>query len=261
MFQISPISAFNDNYIWMLQHPAHPGLAVAIDPGQAEPVEAWLEQHNLKLAAILVTHHHPDHTGGISDLSKPGVTIYGPANSPFSDISQPLHDGDQIELLGQRLTIKTVPGHTLDHLAYVTSAANSDEVTQLFCGDTLFVGGCGRLFEGSAEQMQRAMAFFRSLPDNTQICCAHEYTLANLAFAAAVEPNNAAIQNTISRCQQLRDQGLPTVPGSIAEERLINPFMRYDHPDVISAAKQTSGQTPQDEIEVLAAIRKWKDNF
>ncbi len=261
MYQLTPIRAFADNYIWMLQHPQHPGLAVAIDPGQSEPVTAWLDQNRLGLAAILVTHHHPDHVGGIEQLSHGAVTVYGPANSSFDGITEPLNDGDQIELLGQTLSIKAVPGHTLDHIAYYTAAESATSVGQLFCGDTLFIAGCGRLFEGSAQQMLQAMAFFRTLPDTTQVCCTHEYTLSNLAFAAAVEPNNAAIHQAIERCQQLRNNDQPTLPGTIGEEKRINPFMRYDQTAVIAAAEKISNKPAADNGAVLAAIRLWKDNF
>ncbi len=263
MYQLCPVSAFQDNYIWMLQHPSHPGLAVAVDPGQSAPVQNWLTQHHLKLAAILITHHHPDHTDGVHELATPNLPVYGPVNSPFADINHPLHEGDQIKLLGQTLNIKEVPAHTLDHIAYYTTAdeQNSGAVPQLFSGDTLFIGGCGRLFEGSAEQMQQAMAFFRSLPENTLICCAHEYTLANLTFAIAVEPDNKTLQTAMARCQQLRAKAQPTLPGTIAEEKQINPFMRYDQPEVIRAAQRSSGQKINGDVQILAAIRLWKDRF
>lgn len=261
MYQLYPVRAFQDNYIWMLQDPKHPGLAIAIDPGHSDAVSQWLDQHQLSLAAILVTHHHPDHTGGIDQLAAGKIPVYGPANSPFQGISHPLKDGDQIELLGQKLSIKAVPGHTLDHIAYYTPVDNGQTHCQLFCGDTLFIAGCGRLFEGSAQQMQQAMAFFRTLPDATQVCCTHEYSLANLSFALAVEPDNAAIKSAIERCQQLRNADQPTLPGSIAEERQINPYMRYDQAAVIAAAQQHSGKAVTEASEVLAAIRQWKDSF
>lgn len=258
MFQITAVPAFSDNYIWMLQHQSQPGLAVAVDPGQSEPVEKWLKTHNLTLAAVLVTHHHPDHVGGVDALAGSSTPVYGAANSGYKGINQPLNDGDRFELLGQSIDVKTVPGHTLDHLAFYHLDGNQ---AQLLCGDTLFVAGCGRLFEGTAEQMQQAMAFFRSLPDDTEIYCAHEYTLANLKFAAAVEPDNSAIHEAIARCNQLRQQGLATVPGRIGEEKQINPFMRYDQDDVIAVARQRSGLDNPDDAQVLGQIRAWKDQF
>tara|TARA_R110002167_G_scaffold52042_7_gene150583 strand:+ start:5024 stop:5839 length:816 start_codon:yes stop_codon:yes gene_type:complete len=271
MFQLYPLRAFQDNYIWMLQHPSHPGLAVAVDPGQSAPVEEWLKRHHLKLAAILVTHHHPDHTGGIQQLADPETPVYGPVNSPFKGITLPVSDNDRIELLGQSLRVKSVPGHTLDHIAYYTDGAHAEnsnqspslepDSPQLFCGDTLFIAGCGRLFEGSAEQLQQAMFFFRGLNDQTQVCCAHEYSLSNLSFATAVEPDNVAIQIATERCQKLRSEGLATVPGQIGEEKQINPFMRYDQPSVIQSAERLSGKKLTNDALVLAAIRQWKDHF
>ena len=260
MYQITPVRAFQDNYIWMLQHSEHPGFAIAIDPGQSEPVEAWLQEHQLQLAAILITHHHPDHVGGVSQLAN-NIPVYGPANSPFSGITEPLSDGESIELLGQVLQIKAVPAHTLDHIAYFCEAEAPNQMPQLFCGDTLFVAGCGRLFEGTAQQMQQAMAYFRSLPDTTQVCCTHEYTLANLSFAEVVEPNNSEIGLVIERCQTLRSTNRPTLPGTIGEEKQINPYMRYDHPAVVAAAQQRSGKAPNGDADVIAVIRQWKDNF
>ncbi|PIE25360.1 MAG: hydroxyacylglutathione hydrolase [Neptuniibacter caesariensis] len=258
MFSVTPISAFSDNYIWVISLPDTSRVAV-VDPGDAEPVEAYLTENNLELCAILITHHHNDHTGGVKALvdGKRNIPVYGPDSSPFKGITNPLHEGDRIELLGTTLSVKTIPGHTLDHICYFVDQPNP----QLFCGDTLFLAGCGRLFEGTAKQMLTAMHYFSELPDTTEVYCTHEYSLANLSFAAAVEPENQAIQDAISRCKKQREQGKPTLPTSIAQEKEINPFMRTTHRDVISAAHAFSHTTIDNEVEVFAAIREWKNQF
>ncbi|MCW8884147.1 MAG: hydroxyacylglutathione hydrolase [Motiliproteus sp.] len=257
MFQITPIPAFDDNYIWMLQKPGSHDVVV-VDPGDATPVLAKLKQDQLQLQGILITHHHADHTGGADQLAKQfDVPVYGPANSPYKGISQSLVDGDSCEVLGQSLSVRTVPGHTLDHISYFIDG----EQPQLLCGDTLFLAGCGRLFEGSPQQMLKAMNYFSQLPDNTQVFCTHEYSLANLAFAEAVEPENAEIQQTISNCQTLRKQQKPTLPSSIAQERLINPFLRTQQASVRDAARKYQGADLKDEEAIFAAIREWKNNF
>lgn len=256
MLQVHPIPAFDDNYIWALQAPGSNLIAV-VDPGDALPVEQWLTENSASLAAILVTHHHADHTGGIQTLlNRHDVPVYGSHNSKYPGITHPLKQGDQLPLLGQVLQIQEVPGHTLDHISYYNPTGNG----QLFCGDTLFLAGCGRLFEGDAAQMLDAMKYFRSLPESTDVYCTHEYSLANLKFAQAVEPDNQAIHTCTERCQQLRDNNQPTLPTSIAQELKINPFMRSDQPAVIAAAAQFNG-TSGDEVAVFGAIRQWKNEF
>lgn len=257
MFSVTPIPAFQDNYIWMLEgEPA--GQVAVVDPGDAQPVIEQLESAGLKLAAILITHHHNDHTGGVQALLEyADVPVYGPAESPFGGISAPLRDGSEIRLLGHRLQVREVPAHTLDHISYF----QPDEQPQLFCGDTLFLAGCGRFFEGTAEQMLDAMQYFSGLPDATEVYCTHEYSLANLAFAHAVEPDNADIAASIALCQDRRKQHLPTLPSQIATERKINPFMRTSEPVVIAAAQQHEGHILKSETEVMAALREWKNQF
>ncbi|WP_210396291.1 hydroxyacylglutathione hydrolase [Motiliproteus sediminis] len=257
MLQVQPIPAFDDNYIWMAGA-AGDTAVLAVDPGDASVVEHWLTQEGKNLAAILITHHHADHTGGVAALTADrDIPVYGPANSPCSLITHPLNDGDQLDLLGASFAVRATPAHTLDHISYYLAGSQP----QLFCGDTLFLAGCGRLFEGSAEQMQAAMDYFASLPDNTEVYCTHEYSLANLRFAQAVEPDNSHIQAAIDRCQELRKQHWPTLPSHIGEEKRINPFMRTRDADVVTAAGKRGTGSCQPGSETLAAIRQWKDVF
>ncbi|MBY4677255.1 hydroxyacylglutathione hydrolase [Marinobacterium arenosum] len=257
MFQVTPIPAFNDNYIWLLQREGEQRVVV-VDPGDAAPVERYLQHQQLQLAAILITHHHADHTGGVSQLTaQRDIPVYGPASSPFKGISHPLRDGDRIEVLGLPLQITEVPGHTLDHISYLQAEGSG----QLFCGDTLFLAGCGRLFEGSAAQMLAAMHYFKGLPDSCEVYCTHEYSLANLAFAAAVEPDNRDIQQAIRHCQLLRNDNQPTLPSNIATEKRVNPFMRSDQPAVVQAAERFQAGAGASEEAVFAAIREWKNQF
>jgi len=256
MYQVTPIPAFNDNYIWALQAPGSSGIAV-VDPGDAAPVEQYLQDNQLELTAILVTHHHADHTGGIAALTKSRqIPVYGSHNSRYDGVTHPLQQGDSVEFDGFQLQVQEIPGHTLDHISYYLAA----ETGQLFCGDTLFLAGCGRLFEGSPSQMLDAMQYFRSLPSSTEVYCTHEYSLANLAFASAVEPNNQDIQQCTAHCQQLRETDTPTLPTTLANELKVNPFMRYDQPSVVEAAARYNG-AHADNIEVFTAIREWKNNF
>ncbi len=259
MLNLTPIPAFNDNYIWAIYNTESPDEGVVIvDPGSAEAVQLWLEEQQLSITAILITHHHQDHTGGALALQQEHnyCPIYGPANSPFEGITQPLTDGDLICLLNTTFEVKTVPGHTLDHISFFSP----DELI-LLCGDTLFMAGCGRLFEGSAEQMQLAMDYFSGLPDETRVFAAHEYTLSNLAFAHAVEPENQDIRLMTEKCRSLREQGLPTLPSRIGIEKAINPFMRTEQTSVIHTVYGHTGEHPETPAATLALLREWKNNF
>ena len=256
MLHAHPIPAFDDNYIWALRGHAQDQIAV-VDPGDAQAVFQYLRETKAQLTAILITHHHWDHTGGVEKLVEHfKVPVYGPAETPFNGITEPLVDGAEIELLDNRLQVRAVPAHTLDHIAYF----QPDERPQLFCGDTLFLAGCGRLFEGTPKQMQEAMDYFASLPGETEVYCTHEYSLTNLHFAIKVEPTNRDILAEMERCTERRQARQPTLPSSIAAERKINPYMRTREPSVKAAAEQHSGQALHNEIEVLATVREWKNS-
>ena len=250
------LPAFKDNYIWMFHHGDQ---AVVVDPGDAAPVEAALDRHGLQLAGILVTHHHPDHVGGLQRLrARLRGEVYGPAREDIAGLTVTLDDGDEVEVAGVSFTVLAVPGHTAGHLAYLERSDRPDPM--LFCGDTLFSAGCGRLFEGTAEQMHRSLTRLAALPGGTQVCCAHEYTLSNLRFAAAVEPGNADIARHIERCERLRQEGEPTLPSSIERERSLNPFLRCQVPEVIDAAVR-QGAASGEPADVLQALREWKNRF
>jgi hydroxyacylglutathione hydrolase len=254
MVEIHTIPAFQDNYFWLV-HARGSQDAWVVDPGAADPVDGALAQHGLKLAGIVVTHHHSDHTGGVSQLAeRHGATVVGPVSDRFTAVDQPLADGDEVDIAGARFRVLTVPGHTLDHIAYHSA---SEQV--LFCGDTLFAGGCGRVFEGTPAQMQASLARLAALPPETRIYCAHEYTLANLAFARRVEPANAALEAREADARTLREAGTPTVPSTISLELATNPFLRWDDEAVMKAAAERSGAHPQGPADVFTAIRRWKD--
>lgn len=250
------LPAFEDNYLWML----HDGrCAVVVDPGDAAPVCAALEQGSLELAAILVTHHHPDHVGGLEALlSRHPAPVYGPQDQRLPAVVQARSEGDALDLLGLTVRVMEVPGHTATHLAYYTEPAG--EAPLLFCGDTLFSAGCGRLFEGTPAQMQHALQRLAELPGNTRVCCAHEYTISNVRFARAVEPGNTALQAYEAHCQSLRAIGQPTLPAELARELEINPFLRWHEPAVQTAAR-AHGAASDDPVDVFAAIRQWKNEF
>lgn len=258
MIHIMPIPAFRDNYIWCL-HDGH--TAWVVDPGDAHPVLLTLTGHQLHLGGILLTHHHADHTGGVARLQQrfPEALVIGPAESPFQGITHARREGDRIDLLGTSFEVLAVPGHTLDHVAYVGQVEGQ---SVLFCGDTLFSAGCGRLFEGTPEQMCHSLARLNALPPETRIYCAHEYTLSNLQFARAVLGDRPAVMARIEECRRRRDANQPTLPVTLAEERRYNPFLMLDDCDVINCAKARSGlDSFSDNISIFTTIRRWKDDF
>ncbi len=253
------VPAFTDNYIWML----HDGVsAIVVDPGEAAPALRALDELSLKLAAIVVTHHHGDHVGGVDALRSrlPGGEgpVWGPAREDIPKPYRSLEDGDAVVLLGTRFEVIDVPGHTAGHIAYFGQPPG--EAPILFCGDTLFSGGCGRLFEGTSAQMHASLSRLAALPGETRVCCAHEYTLGNLRFALEVEPANAALLHYRMQCTDLRAQGLATLPSTVAREREVNPFLRAGVATVRDAALQ-HGAANGDAVSVFAALRSWKDGF
>ncbi|MDX9740523.1 MAG: hydroxyacylglutathione hydrolase [Gammaproteobacteria bacterium] len=251
---VIPIPALRDNYIWMLPLTTQPDRVVIVDPGEAAPVGAALDRLGLQPAAILVTHHHLDHTGGISELQRRHrLAVFGPAGaSPAVD--HPIADGMTVRLGDLELRVMAVPGHTLEHVAYYAPG-------MLLCGDTLFGAGCGRLFEGTPAQMYESLMKFAALPEDTRVYCSHEYTAANLAFAAAVEPDNEDVRARIERVALLRASGRPSLPSTIGEELRTNPFLRCREPDVSAAARRHAGTEVNGELGVFTALRRWKDVF
>lgn len=254
------IPAFNDNYIWLL-HRA--GQALVVDPGEAAGVLQVLQQQGLQLQTIFVTHHHGDHTGAVAALRQAtGAHVIGPANEPMPEPLQRVRDGDTVSALGWAFEVLHVPGHTAGHLAYYSAEIEGTPV--LFCGDTLFSAGCGRLFEGTAAQMLQSLDRLAALPASTQVCCAHEYTLSNLKFAQAVEPLNADVLDHTALCLERRAQGLPTLPTTLGLERRINPFLRSRATSVRQMLTQQGRLPPDaacDDAQVFAALRTWKNVF
>lgn len=254
--QIVPIPALKDNYIWAIVNWRYHGVLV-VDPGDASPVIRYLKQHQLHLKGILVTHHHGDHTAGIAALTQIySVPVYGAIQSPCGDITCHIQEGDciQIDAMFPTYRVIAIPGHTLDHLAYYADL-------QLFCGDTLFAGGCGRLFEGVAEQLYHSLNKLALLPKQTKVYCAHEYTLNNLRFAQLLEPHNAMITERLKKVSLLREKDQPSLPSLLMEELQTNPFLRCEVPEVIIRAQNYSNQTTKQAVDVFKIIRKWKDVF
>lgn len=255
--EIQAIPAFNDNYIWTLVNRKNKS-AVCVDPGDAQPVIKRLSRENLTLSAILVTHHHWDHTDGINKLvnNYQKIPIFGPEKEAIPHITNPLGESDHVSLkmLDLELQVLEIPGHTLGHIAYYNQE-------MLFCGDTLFLAGCGRIFEGTVGQMYNSISKLASLPDDVLVYCGHEYTEANLNFAQAVEPENAAIRQRLQQTRALREQNKATVPAPLHEEHLTNPFLRCEQAAVRKAAEKASGKTLNTPTAVFGALRQWKNNF
>jgi len=229
--------------------------AAVVDPGEARPVLDYLGREKLELAAILATHHHADHVGGIRELlGVRKIAVYGPRNEPIPTLTHPVSEGDTVTIpeLGASFSVLDIPGHTRAHIAYYGAGA-------LFCGDTLFACGCGRVFEGTAEQMYSSLGKLRALPDDTKVYCGHEYTLANIGFAKNVEPGNAALAAREARDQRLRAQGKPTLPSLLGDEKATNPFLRCTEPAVVESVNKYLGSRVSDPVRVFAAIREWKN--
>ena len=255
MFEIFPLRAFSDNYIWTL---LKDNEVTVVDPGDPKPVISFLEKRDLTLNNIFITHHHYDHTGGIQSLVELyNCEVYGPTGGHIEGINTSLTEGDVIEISGIEFSIFSTPGHTLDHISYFADI----DVPLLFCGDTLFSGGCGRLFEGTPEQMFNSLNKFSVLPSNTQVFCTHEYTESNLTFAVEVEPDNKDLNDRLNEVREMRREDKITLPSTISTELKINPFLRCHREEVIQAAQNYSQTAVSKDEEVLGVIRNWKDNF
>ena len=256
MATIIPIPAFADNYIWLLREGS---AAAVVDAGDAAPVIACLERERLELCAILCTHHHGDHVGGNRDLlQRWQVPVFGPARESIPGRTQAMREGDELVVPGidLALSVLDIPGHTAGHIAYV---GQNDPL--LFCGDTLFAAGCGRLFEGTPIEMVTSLDKLAALPPATRVYCGHEYTLANLRFALAVEPGNAALQQRESKARAARARGEPTLPSTIGDERATNPFLRTGETAIRAAASAHAARELADRVGVFAEIRSWKNAF
>lgn len=254
-FKVTPLPFARDNYIWLIASRRH---AILVDPGEAAPALAALEKNRLEPLAILLTHRHSDHIGGVEELRAryPALPVYGPRKDDIDCVDHPVEHGDQLffESLGLELQVIDTSAHTRGHVAYLGQ-------NLLFCGDALFSAGCGRIFEGTPSELERTLNDLARLNNKTRVYCAHEYTLANLAFARAAEPENAARDRYAARCAALRERGKPTLPSTIATERAINPFLRTDQESVIATIAARFGKRPANTLSCLSALRAWKDVF
>jgi hydroxyacylglutathione hydrolase len=252
--QVVALRAFADNYIWTIRDATH---AVVVDPGDAQPVLDYLASEKLQLAAILNTHHHADHVGGNAALlARHPAPVYGPRDERIPEVSVRLADGERFTLPHFNIGMETleIPGHTRSHVAFFGDG-------MLFCGDTLFAAGCGRLFEGTPRQMYDSLTRLSRLPDDTRVYCGHEYTLSNIRFARVAEPDNSRLPELETRMQALRDRDQSTLPSTIGQEKATNPFLRVGEPGIISSASARAEKKLSDPVSVLAAIRDWKNNF
>ena len=254
---VRPVRAFADNYIWLIEAPRTANRLVAVDPGDADPVIVEVERRGASLAAILLTHHHPDHVGGVPDLLGQGaVPVIGPDDARIAQCTRTVRDGERCELpeLGLSFEILQVPGHTVSHIAFWGHGA-------LFCGDTLFSAGCGRMFEGTPTQMNASLTKLRRLPPDTRVFCGHEYTAANLRFALTVDPGNRAALEYQDRVARVRAKGDPSLPSTMALENQVNPFLRCDDPIVLKAAEAHAGKSLKEPADVFGVLRAWKDQY
>jgi hydroxyacylglutathione hydrolase len=253
-YEVVPLRAFSDNYIWTIRDAGH---AAVVDPGDARPVLDYLRQEKLQLVAILNTHHHADHVGGNAVLlAHRAVPVFGPHDPRITEVTHRLRDGERMTLphFGLEFEVLEIPGHTRTHIAFHGAG-------MLFCGDTLFAAGCGRLFEGTPAQMHASLGKLLALPDATRVYCGHEYTLANIRFARAAEPGNRALAELEDKVRGLRERDLPSLPSTIAQEKATNPFVRCTEAEVVANASRHAGQPLGDPVSVLGAIREWKNQF